>query len=162
MTTSDCISFITALLLLHPTVRFPQPQAAPRCHLQFGLLLHDLFGDVDDAFRHVESLLGTDLKPLDIILLEECQMLLRDGRTLTFVALVYKAIDAILRRVLFGLLHPVTQHVLESFPIRHIVHQDDRISPLIVRLSDPAEALLTSSVPDLQLHVVLLDVHGPA
>jgi hypothetical protein len=143
-------------------VRLTQSQTTSRCGLQLGLLLHDLFGDLDDTFRHVESLLGTDLKPLDVILLEECQVLLRDGRTLPLVALVDEAIDAILGRVLLGLLHPVTQHVLEGLPIRYIVHQNHRIGALVVRLGYPAEALLTSSVPDLQLNVVLLDVHGPA
>ena len=61
--------------------------------------------------------------------------------------------------VLFDFSKPFGQAV-ERWLRGDIVHQHDGVSTTVVRLSDRPEALLSGRVPDLQLHLVLANVHA--
>ena len=129
--------------------------------LYFRLFLHYLLRYLDDAFANVVPLLSANLEPLYMIFLQELQMLLWYLRDVALVALVDEAKDAILGRVLFGLLHPVANHVVERFGVGGIIYQDDCIGPLVVRFCYAPKPFLARRVPNLQLHVAILDVHRP-
>lgn len=56
-----------------------------------------------------------------------------------------------------NLLQPVG-NVVKGDLLSAVVHQDDAHGSLIVRLGNCAEPLLTSSVPHLQLHSLVLHI----
>lgn len=87
-------------------------------------------------------------------------MLLRDGSHFPLVALVNEAVDPVLGWVLFGLLHPVAENILKRLGIGWVIYQNHCVGSFVVGLSDAAESLLSSSVPDLQFDEIVLDVHG--
>ena len=109
---------------------------------------------------HVVLTFGADSEPLDPVLLEEGAVFLRDDCVLALVAFVDEAVDAVLRRVLPGLLHPVGYHVFKGFGIGDVVDQDDCVGSLVVGFGDASEAFLACGVPDLQFDVVLADEEG--
>ena len=156
----DC-SPVAAFIGLLSSVRVCKGHVSVRVMLQFGFFLHDFLCNFDDGLCYVVLLLSANFEPFDMIFFEEGDIFLWNLGEVSFVAFVDEAVDPIFRRVLFGLLYPVPQHVLEGLGVRDIVDQDDCICALVVRLSDASEALLAGSVPDLQFHKVVLDVHRP-
>lgn len=76
-------------------------------------------------------------------------MLLRDGGSISLIALVDEAVDAVLGRVLLGLLHPVAHHVFEGLGVGRIVDQDDCVGPFVVGAGESSESLLSGGIPDL-------------
>lgn len=88
-------------------------------------------------------------------------MFFGDESGIALVALVDEAVNAVLLRVLPGLLDPVGDQVLEGLRVVRVKHQDHCMGSLVVRTSQPSEPFLPGSVPDLQLHVVAFDVHRP-
>lgn len=79
--------------------------------------------------------------------------------TLEIVLVTNQELDDILVGILISLLQPVID-ILEGLHVSDVVHDDDSVSTLIVRRSDGFESFLTSSVPDLELHSLALDIEG--
>ena len=52
------------------------------------------------------------------------------------------------------------KRTIETLLIRHIVDQQDSHGTSVVSSSDGAEALLTSSIPDLQLDALVVELDG--
>lgn len=100
--------------------------------LYFRLLLHNLLRYLDDTLTDIVPLFCAYFEPLYMVFPEELQVLLWDLRDISLVALVDEAEDAILGRVLFGLLHPVSNDVVEGFGVGGVIHQDDCIGALVV------------------------------
>lgn len=68
------------------------------------------------------------------------------------IALVsYQQLVDILRGVSINLMQPLF-HIVKRFSVCHVVYHDDTVGTSVVRGSDGAEPLLTSSVPDLKLN----------
>jgi hypothetical protein len=60
--------------------------------------------------------------------------------------------------MLINLLEPV-RYVIKSLLVGAVVDQNDPHSPFVVSLSNGSESLLASSIPDLQLHSLIIDVY---
>lgn len=60
--------------------------------------------------------------------------------------------------MLINLLEPV-RYVIKSLLVGAVVDQNDPHSPFVVSLSNSSESLLASSIPDLQLHSLIIDVY---
>ena len=58
-----------------------------------------------------------------------------------------------------NLSHPVSD-ILKTFGRSAIISQDDTLCSSIVSLSDSAESLLTSSIPNLYLYIFAVKIHG--
>ena len=126
-------------------------------------LVEDLLRDVDEGLVHVLRRFRRRLVKEDAVLLRELLPLLcRDDPRVLEVRLVPDEHDRdVLRRVLLAVLQPRRQ-VLERLPPRDVVHEQRPHSPAVVAPRDAAELLLPRSVPDLQLHLLPVHVHGAA
>ncbi len=60
--------------------------------------------------------------------------------------------------MLINLLEPV-RYVIKSLLVGAVIDQNDPHSSFVVSLSDGSESLLASSIPDLQLHSLIIDVY---
>lgn len=155
-------SFRAALALLLSPMALRQPHRwALRAH-QLGLFLHDLARNVDDGFGYVEFMFGADFEPMNVILLQKLNLFFWDFSCFSPVALVDEAKDAVFRRILLRFLDPVGHHILESFGDCDVIDQYDCVGALVVGLGNASEPLLPCCVPDLQLHEIFVNVHGPA
>ena len=126
-------------------------------------LVVDLLSDVDEGLVHVLRCLRRRLVEEDPVLLRELLPLLRrdDPRVLQ-VRLVPDEHDRdVLRRVLLAVLQPRRQ-VLERLPPRDVVHEQRAHRTAVVAPRDAPELLLAGCVPDLQLHLLPVHVHGAA
>jgi hypothetical protein len=58
-------------------------------------------------------------------------------------------------------MNPEFLNICKALVVGQVIHQENAMSPLVIRTGNGPEPLLTGGVPDLQLHNTVIDVEGP-
>ena len=126
-------------------------------------VIMNLLCGIDEGILHVESGLGTGLQKDQTVLLRERSSLLGGHRAavLQIIFVADQHDHHVALAVLPGLLEPPRQ-VLEGVPPCYVVDQEGTGGPSVVRPRDGAEGLLSRGVPDLQLHLLVVDAYHPS
>ena len=122
----------------------------------FDLASHCLEGSLDIA-----ALLGRGLQEAHAVVVSHLLTLLeRHCASVLQISLVTNqdSSDVVLS-VLLDLAHPGV-HGGERVTVSDVVNHNDAVGALVVARRDGLEALLTSSIPDLQLANLVIDVDG--
>ena len=123
----------------------------------------NLLRGVHKGILHIEGGLGAGFQKDQTILLREGPSLLRGHRAavLQIVLVADQHNYHVALAVLPGLLEPSRQ-MLEGVPPRYVVHEKGPGGPSVVRPGDGSEGLLPSGIPDLQLHLLVVDGYHPS
>jgi len=126
-------------------------------------VIMNLLGGIDEGILHVEGGLGTGFQKDQTILLRERPSLLGGHRTavLQIIFVADQHDNHVALAVLPSLLEPPRQ-VLEGVPPCYVVDEEGTGGPSVVRSSDGAERLLPRGIPNLQLHLLVVDGYHPS
>lgn len=118
---------------------------------------------IDEGILHIERGLGTRFQKNQTILLCKRPSLLRGHRAAVFqiVLVADQHNHHVALAVLPSLLEPPRQ-MLEGVPPCYVVHEEGAGGPSVIRPGDGAEGLLPSGVPDLQLHLLVVNGYHPS
>ena len=127
-----------------------------RGHIRLNLSGHHLKGLVN-----ILALLGRGLKEADRVMICHLLALLEGDGTFVFqIALVsYKDSSDVVLSVLFNFTHPGVDSV-EGVAVSNVIDNNDAVGALVITGCDRLESLLASSVPNLQLADLLVNIDG--
>lgn len=125
-----------------------------------GLVLHQGASQGQERRIDVRCRLGRGLNEWDAERLGECvRSLLRDLLLLHQVSLVAdEELQGVLSRVTVDLCEPLL-HVVEGLTVGDVIDKNNTVSTTVIGGSDGTEALLTSSIPNLKLHCLAINVY---
>jgi hypothetical protein len=126
-----------------------------------GHAVLDLAGHECEGLFDVLAVLGRSLEEAHVEMLSQLLALfVRDGALVFKIALVAdKDSRNVVRSVLLDFAHPGLDSG-EALSVGDVVGDYDTVGTLVVARCDRLEALLASSVPDLQLDSLCVDVNG--
>ena len=124
------------------------------------LFVLDLLSDVQESVLYVMPCSRTGLKERHIELASECLALCcRYNFSVYHVSLVaYEHLLNVLTSVELDLAHPVS-NVIKTVLCRAIICKDDSHCSFVIGLSDGAETFLACGVPNLQLHILSINLY---
>ena len=120
---------------------------------------NDLVGHLKEHFVNIATRLGRTLEELQTVLLCELLAALRRNYAIGQVYFVSDEDFGDARAgVRLNLLEPV-RDIVKCGLLGAVVDEDDAHGTFVIRLRDRAEALLSRSVPHLQLHSLVLHIY---
>lgn len=120
----------------------------------------DFAGHHDESLFYIFTVLGRGLKETNVVVVSEFLALVcGDLASVGHVALVaYKDAGDVVRGVFLDLVHPVLNGAV-TLAVRDVVSHNDTVSALVVAARYRLEALLTSSVPNLELNGLAVNLN---